>query len=78
MPELFEPVPSTSQENSVQLENDDSPSEINILVESDVNTDPKNITCRFCDQKDKKQRFKRFPLFHSIKKYFLSKKKLRE
>ena len=43
MPELIEPVPSTSQENSVQIENDDPPSEINISVESNVSTDPKNM-----------------------------------
>ena len=53
MRKLIEPIPSTSQENSVQLEHGDPPLEINILVESDVSTDPKNITCTFCDQKTK-------------------------
>ena len=45
MPELIEPVSSTSQENSVQLENN-PPSEINISVQSDVSTDPKNIALK--------------------------------
>ena len=72
-PELIEPVPSTSQENGVQLENDDPLSEINISVESNVSTDPNNITCIFCDQKAKKHRFKNFPLFYSIKKTFYQK-----
>ena len=73
MPKLIEPILSTSLENSVQLENSDPPSEINISLESDVSTDPKNITCIFCDKKTKKHRFKRFLLFHFIKKDFLSK-----
>ena len=71
MPEWIEPVPSTSLENSVKLENDDPPSEINISVNNYVSTDAKNITYIFCDQK---YRFEIFPLFHSIKNGFLSKK----
>ena len=47
MPKLIEPVPSTSQKNSVQLENDDPSSAINVSVERDASTDPKNITCIF-------------------------------
>ena len=44
-------APSTSQKISIQVENDDPHSEIDISVESDAITDPKNITCIFCDQK---------------------------
>ena len=40
MPELIKLVPSTPQENSVQLGNDDPPSEINISIKSEVSTDP--------------------------------------
>ena len=36
MPELNEPFPPTLQENNIQLENDDPPSEINISVETNV------------------------------------------
>ena len=73
MPELIELAPPTSQENSVPIENDDPPSEINISVESDISTDPKNIKCIFCDLKTIKHRFKRFLLFYFTKKDFLSK-----
>ena len=65
IPEFIEPFPSISQENRVELENDDLPSENDICIESYVSTDPKNII--FCDQKTKKHRSKRLPLVHSIK-----------
>ena len=42
MPELIEPVPATTQENSIHFENDVPPSEINISDDSDISTDPKN------------------------------------
>ena len=72
-PELIEPVPSTSQENGVQLENDDPLSEINIPVESDVSTDPKNTTCLFCDEKTKNIAVKDFLCFVPSKKAFCQK-----
>ena len=59
---------SASQEISIQLKNDDLHSEINITVEKDKSTDPKNIICIFCDQKMKKHLSKRLLFFQSIKK----------
>ena len=51
IPDLIEPVLSTLEKNSVWLENDDSPPEIDISFENDASTDPKSI---FCDKKTKK------------------------
>ncbi|KAK0180696.1 hypothetical protein PV327_003054 [Microctonus hyperodae] len=72
IPEVVESVPSTSQKNNIQLEIGDPLSEIDISIKSDINTDSRNITCIFCDQKTKKHRSKRLPLIRTIKKDFLS------
>lgn len=71
--DLTEAAPSTSQDNSEQLENLDSTSEIDISVEDEAAVKSKDLCCIFCDQKTKKHKSKRLPLFSTEKENFLSK-----
>lgn len=76
--DLTEPAPCTSQDNNEQLENVDSTSEINIPVKDEASIKSKDVCCIFCDQKTKKHKSKRLPLFSSEKKNFLSKFKVKD
>ena len=54
IPELVKPVPSNLSKNNVQLQNIDSPSEFNIMDESNVSTDQSSIVYFVTKNIDKK------------------------
>ncbi|KAK9872028.1 hypothetical protein WA026_015277 [Henosepilachna vigintioctopunctata] len=71
IPELSKPLPSTSHENIIPLENLNL-DESDVSMESNVGSGTANIICIFCDRKTKKHRNKRQPLHRTEKAKFLS------
>ncbi|CAH2098161.1 unnamed protein product [Euphydryas editha] len=71
IPELPKPLPSTSQENIIQLENFNLTFESDVSMESNAGNETTNIICIFCDQKTKKHCNKRQPLHCKEKEKFL-------
>lgn len=72
IPELSEPAPSTSQENIMVLEDLNVTFGSDVSTEREIDNEPKNSICIFCDQKTKKHRTKRQPLHCTEKEKFIS------